>query len=570
MAWRGRHDYHGRSFMRTDESAKVAPGAIARARIRYGAVAEERAREIWRAMVAARVEIAVVAAITALAAALRLWHLGTVPLGLHGDEAWTGIDARRVLREGWIGPYLISALGQPTGPLYFTALLFRFSPDSTLTLRLSMALFGIATIPLAYAAFSTMFHRTVGIFAALLLALMPWHLHLSRTGFMVQTWPFIEVAILWALFAALRRRSTILFVVAGALTGLGVYTYNAFLLFLPVIAVVLAWTFFRERTFDDRVRIVVHGAMFGLAALIVATPMIRYVDEHGGTYRYHERVVSVTHAAEWGQADNRGKVRLLWNRAREWGEGLVRGDRPDQGDGLATRGYPPVDPLTALLAGGGVAMAAWRWRRTESACLLAALALLPLGAILTTSDGLFRRTFGLAPIFAVLAALPLAWVWERLRGEPGRRRYAFAAIIAGLIALSGGKNVFDYFGPVQHTATMRFVFPYQMDAASRYMNGLAPGTLVYFYSDRWGFNYETRRFLAPSAEGVDRSRRFRTAGASGPLDLSADRSRTVAFVFLAEYFDQVDAVARLYPGGRMAETTRGGEMLYRAYELPAE
>src|SRR5581483_11289332 len=179
---------------------------------------------------ASRVDIAIVVSITALAAAVRVWHLGTVPLGLHGDEAYTGIDARRVLREGWIGPYVISALGQPTGPLYLTAALFKFMPETTFTVRLSMALFGIATIPLAFLAFATMFNRTVAAFAALVLSVMTWHLQLSRTGFMVTSWPFIEMAVLLALFVALRRRSAVLIPVAGVLAGLGVYSYNAYLL----------------------------------------------------------------------------------------------------------------------------------------------------------------------------------------------------------------------------------------------------------------------------------------------------------------------------------------------------
>ena len=92
----------------------------------------------------------------------------------------------RVAQHGWIAPYVKSALGQPTGPLYLTAAALRDSCRTrTFTLRFSMALFGIATIPLAYFAFRSMFGRTVAAFAALLLAVMTWHLHLTRTGFMV-------------------------------------------------------------------------------------------------------------------------------------------------------------------------------------------------------------------------------------------------------------------------------------------------------------------------------------------------------------------------------------------------
>lgn len=178
------------------------------------------------------------ALIVAMAAALRIWHLETVPLGLHNDEAWTGINARDVLREGWIGPYLYpSGLGQPAGPVYVTALLFTVLPATTFTLRLAMASIGVAAVALAYGAARAMFDRTVAVGAAALLAIMPWHLHLSRTGFMVGAWPCIEMAILWALFSAGAHPSIWRFAGVGLLIGLGVYTYNAYALCLPVLAV---------------------------------------------------------------------------------------------------------------------------------------------------------------------------------------------------------------------------------------------------------------------------------------------------------------------------------------------
>src|SRR5512143_2002081 len=118
--------------------------------------------------------------IVALAAVLRLVALATVPLGLHGDEAVTGMDARRVLTEGWLGPYLpYSALGQPAGPVYGTALLFAVLPQTTATIRASMALFSIAAVLFTYLAARQAFDRGTAALAALLLTFMPWHLHLG-------------------------------------------------------------------------------------------------------------------------------------------------------------------------------------------------------------------------------------------------------------------------------------------------------------------------------------------------------------------------------------------------------
>ena len=80
-----------------------------------------------------RYELLFVAALTGVAAFLRIYNLAGLPQGLHGDEAVTGLDALRVMREGWIGPYVGSALGQPAGPLYFTAFIFMLSDDTLFT-----------------------------------------------------------------------------------------------------------------------------------------------------------------------------------------------------------------------------------------------------------------------------------------------------------------------------------------------------------------------------------------------------------------------------------------------------
>ena len=518
---------------------------------------------------AARLDLAIVASLTALAAILRLWHLGTVPLGLHGDEAWTGLDARRVLHEGWIGPYVTSALGQPTGPLYFTALLFKFFPETTLTIRESMALFGIATIPLAFLAFRTMFGRTVAVLAALLLCVMTWHLQLTRTGFMIGSWPFIEMLVLWALFAGIRRRSVLLLAVAGALTGLGIYSYNAYPLFLPVVGVAAVWAVAQRATRYDRATLLIGIALMVIAGLVVTLPMVSYLSDHGATYRAHEHVVDVTETPAWKDAGVGGKATILRHRFDEWAIALVRGNRPDQGDGLAAPGHPVVGGVVIALALAGLAMAAWRWRRTEYAALLAAAAALPLGALLTIDDGLFRRSFGLAPFIAVAAAIPLGWGWERAirrRDAPG---YAACAAVCGLVVFVGAVNVYRYFGPNQDTAVMRITFPYEDDAASHYIAGLPAGTMVYFYSDAWSFNYETRRFIAPNAEGIDRSHEFGGVPADTPLEFGADRTRGAAFVFLGAYLDDAAQVQALYDGGVLTEGHRGSEVTFRAYFLPA-
>ena len=387
--------------------------------------------------------------IIAAATLLRLWQLGSVPLGLHNDEAWTGLNAREVLHDGYIGPYLYpSGLGQPAGPVYFTALLFLVLPQNAFTLRLSMALFGIATIALTYAVGRSMFDRTAGLFAAALLAIMPWHLHLSRIAFLVNSWPFIELAILWVLFRVRRRPTIWGYAAVGALVGLGVYTYNAYALFVPVAAVPFLYDLIAARDRRTRRAWLVRSGAALLTALWAVSLMAHYAARHE-EYYWHHRDVSVFNAKAWKEADWPGRANIFVTRAADWATGVFLGGRPDHGDALGERDHPLIDPLTTGAAAVGVLMALAGLRRVGCGVLIAALLTLPWGALLTVNDGLYRRTFGLVPFIALLAALPLAWLWERTRTWGGVARRALRSVLAIAIGVVALRNISDYFGPFQ-------------------------------------------------------------------------------------------------------------------------
>ncbi len=504
--------------------------------------------------------------IVAAAAAVRLWRLDEVPLGLHNDEAWTGINAREVLRDGWIGPYLYpSGIGQPAGPVYFTALLFTVLPQNTFVLRLSMALLGVATVGLTYLAVAEMFDRPTSLLSAVLLAAMPWHLHLSRTGFMVGAWPCIEMAILWLLFRARRRPSTLRYAGVGLLVGLGVYTYNAYVLCVPVVMLPLAYDLVAALDPGERRRVAIRISILGLTAVWAALLMVGYAATHE-EYFWHQRDVSVFSHVDWKNAGWAGRMGLLAARGSEWASGLIFGGRPDLGDGLAARGYPLLDPLTSGAAVAGTLLAARRWRRPEYGVLLAAVVLLPFGALLTIDDGLYRRTFALAPLIATLAALPLVALWQWSGSRRAALRAGIRVAIAGSIAAAAADNLHAYFGPLQGTAVIADVFPYQLDAAARFVAArVPPEAVVYLYSDQWEGHFETIQWYAPDAQVVDRSREFRRdQPPDAPLDLDLDPARPTVFLLLGKYLDVADQLRARYPEAEVAQQERNGEILYRA------
>ncbi len=120
-------------------------------------------------------------------AALRFVALGRVPGGLNSDEASSGVEALSILRTGadlWGNhlPVWFPAWGSGMNALYTyiaVPVIWLFGLDSV-TLRAVGAVFGVLTLPVAYAATRLHFGRDTALAATFLLAVLPWHVMASR------------------------------------------------------------------------------------------------------------------------------------------------------------------------------------------------------------------------------------------------------------------------------------------------------------------------------------------------------------------------------------------------------
>jgi 4-amino-4-deoxy-L-arabinose transferase-like glycosyltransferase len=508
-----------------------------------------------------------VLALTLLAAAVRIYRIESFPPGLHGDEAWTGLDARRVLDEGWIGPYVPSALGQPSGPLYWTALVFEVMGDGVLQLRLSMALLGVATVALTYFAASQMFDRRTGLIATALMAFMGWHILFSRTAFMVTAQPLAEVLFLGLLFMAYKRETYVLYAAAGAVLGLGVYTYNAYPVFVAATvifaAVLLVAERRRWRSLTPRLAV-----MFGVA-LVIALPLISYVRDEKNDYFAHHKLISVLHKPEFKEENLPGKAQVLIERGVDWAKLMTLDPKIDYTDGSGV--VPIIDRVTLvlLLAGVGVCL---KLRRPGHLALLVFLLVLPASAIVTV-DAAARRSLGMAPIVAMLAALPLAHVWSWAETQSGDRRLMARTAIAGLIVVIAVLNVRTYFKDIAYSEPVKWVYVEQLAEASKYLAQRPNQPHVYFYSGRWAYDYETRRYLLPNLKGENRSIEFGKRMVDGkeepPPLLEFDARVPSVIVLLPDYADSLGPIQENYPGGEVhIARNRDGELLFIAYTLP--
>ena len=176
-----------------------------------------------------------------LAAFLRFYMLGSIPSGLTNDEAGVGWDAYSILQTGrdqWnqFLPLHFIAFGDYPAPLlrYLTVPSILVFGLNSFAIRFPSALFGVISVLLIFFLGKKLFNEKIGLLASFLLAISPWAIGLSR----VTIEPNIAITIfLFAFFIYLNSLKKINYLYISALLfALVLYTYSAYVLFLPLVA----------------------------------------------------------------------------------------------------------------------------------------------------------------------------------------------------------------------------------------------------------------------------------------------------------------------------------------------
>jgi 4-amino-4-deoxy-L-arabinose transferase-like glycosyltransferase len=481
--------------------------------------------------------------IMVVAAGVRFYHLSTLPLGFHGDEAVAGLVAQRILREGYIGPYNELALGQPTGPMYGMALFIRLFGHTIWAVRSYAALEGLLTVALFYCFLRRHGGLRMAVLGSFLLAVLNWHVHFSRIGFPLINWPFFVVLAAFAVMEALQRRSSLWWAIAGAAAGLGIYSYNAHPLFLLALIIFIAGQLAADKTSPMAARAKM-GALFLSGLFVVALPMLLFVLNPANNYFGHTQIISIFNTNDWTSLSGLGaKLGFLVRRYFGWWSRVSLTPEMDIGD--ATGATILVPPLLVLLAFAGLAWGIWR-RRPLLVLSALVIAIAPLGYVVTTG-GVARRTFAMAPFLVLAVAYCLNEIlqWAGARQKLRAKEY----IIGGVCLLLGWQNLNLYFVQFANSPRQAWEYAEEFTSALKYMKTLPPGSYAYFASDRWTLNYEPRQFLAPEIQGEDRSREF-SPSHTADFHIDLKRGKPV-FVLVGTYKNSLPDVWRLYRGGTM-------------------
>ncbi len=424
-------------------------------------------------------------------------------MGLHGDEGIVGYEARRILRDGSIGPYSRASWGQPTGPIYFSAIGVALNGDEILSVRAWSAIVGVLTVLALWAVTRAFLGGGTALISAFLLATLTWHIHYARIAFPLESWPLICLLIVAALCRASQAQQARWWLFAGFLNGLGVYVYKAHPLFGALALAMAAWILGRDSSAPFK-RLAWFGLFVG-GALLAANFLIRYALDPANGYGGQFDQASTFNQPAWRDLASwpQQAFYLVW-RYFNWWNKMVLHPQIDYVD--ASGVVPLISPVLAGLALLGFLM----FRRREALVQWArwVVVIMPLADVVTY-DGFARRTFPLAPFLCVLAAVGAVELvrWGRqINWRPLPK--LMPAFIGVLLVAHAALSWHAYFISFARAPIQAWVFCDQLTKALAYMRSLPRDRPIYFYSSRWSITYDTRKFLAPDLNARDASAEF--------------------------------------------------------------
>lgn len=180
----------------------------------------------------------IAAAFFVLAFFVRACHLEMLPI--HYDEATYSLGSLQHF-DRFMGIPVMCFQGY-IRPI-FSYLVFisnKFFSLPVYIVRVPAALIGALTVALVYAVAKEMYNKKTGLFSALFLAFLPWHVIQSRRGDVVVLVPFFGCVIFYTLLLSLKRKSRPLYMLSWASLGIGsLYSYQGALIYVVIFISVL-------------------------------------------------------------------------------------------------------------------------------------------------------------------------------------------------------------------------------------------------------------------------------------------------------------------------------------------
>lgn len=214
-------------------------------------------------------ELLILFFIFVLALLLRIPFLDKFPAGFNPDEASFGYSAYSILKTGkdeWgeLLPFALRSFGDFKMPLYsylatIPIVIFGLSEFSV---RLPAALIGaLAVFPTFFLTKKLFSSKTIAIFAALFLAISPWHISISRVAFEPSLTIFLFPLGLYFFLVGLQKPNFL--VLSSIILGFNLYSGNA-ARFFTILFIIFLIIWQRQKLLKIQRQALKAGVVFGI------------------------------------------------------------------------------------------------------------------------------------------------------------------------------------------------------------------------------------------------------------------------------------------------------------------
>ncbi|KKP96170.1 MAG: hypothetical protein US02_C0005G0013 [Candidatus Levybacteria bacterium GW2011_GWA2_36_13] len=229
--------------------------------------------------------------IVILAGILRFYNLTGNPISLYWDEVSSTYNAYSILETGRdeFGkrlPLLFEAFEDYKTPanIYLTSIVVKFFGLSEFSARFTSAFFGTLTILVTYFLVLEILRnesvflknektkKIVALISSFLLAISPWHLQFSRTGFEANIGLFFLITGILFLLKFINSPNFRNTVISAVFLGVSIYFYRSIQLFLPLLLIGVL-IIFRKNIFNkENFKFIILGSIVFLAITLPFVP----------------------------------------------------------------------------------------------------------------------------------------------------------------------------------------------------------------------------------------------------------------------------------------------------------
>lgn len=238
----------------------------------------------------------ILTAILIIGFSLRFYNVKSIPNGFFADEAAIGYNAYSILttgedEHGVSYPFYFQSFGdwRTPVPIYSMIPFIAIFGLNEFSVRFTMVVYGTATILILYLFTQELFWKEkhfrepIALVSSLFLAISPWHIHFSRSGFEFTTMPFYLLVGLFFLFRFLhhdqKNKDLILATIFFVISFYTAYVIQLVLLpFLFSIFILYSKTFLKKhlRIFIFCLSLFILGLMPFLFAAVSGQALARF------------------------------------------------------------------------------------------------------------------------------------------------------------------------------------------------------------------------------------------------------------------------------------------------------